>query len=234
MSTFDPFSDMPVDFSTVARLFPLPNFVMFPGAVQPLHIFETRYCEMLEDALADDKLIAMALLEPGWEVDYHGRPPVASVVCIGRVATHVPTGDGKHDILLAGLCRAKIVRERAATRSFRTADVEVLDDRYPAAGTSQRPKLQQELIQILRDMFPKSGEVRKQFEQLLGSQLPLGALTDIIAFSVDLDIQFKQQLLSELNVDGRAEMLLAHFQRKRAAQDEPHSSLRFPPDFSEN
>ncbi len=39
-------------FSGVARLFPLPNLVMYPHVMQPLHIYEERYREMLEDAIA--------------------------------------------------------------------------------------------------------------------------------------------------------------------------------------
>src|SRR4029079_17170823 len=62
-------------FCGVARLFRLPNLVLYPHVMQPLHIFEERYREMLEDALASDRLIAMALLEPGWETDYDRRPP---------------------------------------------------------------------------------------------------------------------------------------------------------------
>ena len=58
-----------------ARLFPLPNLVLFPHVVQPLHIFEPRYRQLMADALADDRLIAMALLRPGWEEDYHGNRP---------------------------------------------------------------------------------------------------------------------------------------------------------------
>ena len=56
---------LPHDFSGTVRLFPLPNLVMFPHVVQPLHIFEPRYREMLEDALEHDRLLAMALLQPG-------------------------------------------------------------------------------------------------------------------------------------------------------------------------
>jgi hypothetical protein len=47
-------------------LFPLPNVVLFPRAVLPLHIFEERYKAMTADVLAGDRLIAMALLRPGW------------------------------------------------------------------------------------------------------------------------------------------------------------------------
>ena len=62
-------------FSGQARLFPLPNLVMYPHVMQPLHIFEPRYREMLEDDAGDDRLIAMAMLAPGWETDYESRPP---------------------------------------------------------------------------------------------------------------------------------------------------------------
>ena len=77
--------DFPPDFCGEVRLFPLSNLVMFPSNVLPLHIFESRYKEMLEDALRGDQLVAMATLLPGFEHDYYGRPPVCPSVCIGRV-----------------------------------------------------------------------------------------------------------------------------------------------------
>ena len=51
---------LPPDFGGEVRLFPLPNLVMFPSNVLPLHIFESRYREMLEDAVQSDQLITMA------------------------------------------------------------------------------------------------------------------------------------------------------------------------------
>lgn len=52
------------DFANVTRLFPLPNLVMFPHVVLPLHIFEPRYRQMTEDALAGDRLITMVQITP--------------------------------------------------------------------------------------------------------------------------------------------------------------------------
>ncbi len=104
----------PDDFSGRVRLFPLPNLVLFPHVVQPLHIFEPRYCEMLADSMASDRLIAMALLEPGWEAQYQKKPPIASVVCVGKILTHAPTHDHRHNILLAGCDgRASFARSNA-------------------------------------------------------------------------------------------------------------------------
>ena len=65
--------DLPTDFDGQARLFPLSDLVMFPNNLLPLHIFESRYCEMLEDATRSDQLIAMATLLPGFEDEYYVR-----------------------------------------------------------------------------------------------------------------------------------------------------------------
>src|SRR4051812_37931477 len=93
-------------------LFPLPNVVLFPRAILPLHIFEERYKQMTEDALASRRLVAMALLKPGWEKTYHQKhTPVDPVVCVGYIMQHERLEDGKFNFLLQGQMRARIVRE---------------------------------------------------------------------------------------------------------------------------
>ena len=130
----------PDDFSGCVRLFPLPNLVLFPHVVQPLHVFEPRYCEMLQDALAGDRLIAMLLLEQGWEHQYlHFRHPISQVACVGKILSHTPTEDQRHNILLVGMKRARIVRELEPLRPFREAAVELLEDLYPPDEAEQRP-----------------------------------------------------------------------------------------------
>ena len=55
-------------------VFPLPNLVLFPHAVQFLHIFEERYQKMVADELRrepGDRLIGMAVLRPGYEEKYY-------------------------------------------------------------------------------------------------------------------------------------------------------------------
>src|SRR5690554_5796627 len=96
------------NFSGIARLFPLPNLVLFPHVMQPLHIFEPRYRAMMEEAIAGDQLIALAMLAPGWENQYEGRPPLLPMACLGRVATYQRLPDNRFNLLLLGLKRIKI------------------------------------------------------------------------------------------------------------------------------
>jgi len=226
----------PEDFSGRVRLFPLPNLVLFPHVVQPLHIFEPRYCEMLTDSLASDRLIAMGLLEPGWEMQYQKKPPIAPVVCVGKVITHTPTADQRHNILLAGLRRARITKEiESGDLSYRQADVELLEDVYPAEGSLSRPQSQDALLDMFSQLVPEGLGVQESFQQLIGAQLPLGVLTDVITFTLGLPITVKQQLLAEPNVDVRCRILSRCLKEMgKDREREPGAPSVFPPRFSAN
>ena len=116
------------DFSGVARLFPLPNLVLFPHVLQPLHIFEPRYREMTRDALDGDHLIAMALLQPDWEDKYLSKPPIYPLVCVCKIVAEQALEDGRFNILIRGLARARVVDEVESDRLYRQARVELLAD----------------------------------------------------------------------------------------------------------
>ena len=65
-------------------LFPLPEVSLFPGVTRPLLIFEPRYREMVADALKGNRVIGMVMLQPGYEKDYEGRPPVVTSGALAR------------------------------------------------------------------------------------------------------------------------------------------------------
>src|SRR5438046_3217716 len=107
-------------------LFPLPNVVLFPRAILPLHIFEERYKTMTADALRGRRKIAMALLRPGWEKSYYGSPQIAPVVCVGAILSHERLPDGKYNFLLQGHQRARVVREIGGDLPYRVAQLQPL------------------------------------------------------------------------------------------------------------
>jgi uncharacterized protein len=220
-------------FSGVARLFPLPNLVLYPHVMQPLHIFEDRYREMLEDALSGDRLIAMAVLEPGWEADYDSRPPIAEYACLGKVVAHHRLEDGRYNVLLLGVQRVRIVHELEPLRSFRQAQVELIEDSYDFDMVCERQQLQEQLLAAFQKHLPCSCELPEQLENMLSSHIPLGLLTDLAAYALPLDADVKQQLLAECHVRERAEILLSEVEHLAVAASKA-PSLSFPPSFSDN
>ena len=230
--------DLTIDeerFNGRVRLFPLPDLVMFPHVMQPLHIYEPRYRELLNSALDSDGLIAMSVLAPGWESDYEGRPPVLPHACLGKVVTHQRQDDGHYNILLLGLRRIRINKEFPPERSYREAKVTLLDDYCYTENDSARDLLQTELTEKFQDRLPQGQPTNPNVEELLSSEIPLSVLTDLVSFAVPLELKTKCQLLGECDIDRRAEMLLAALRINAANQQQyPTRGSGFLPPFSTN
>src|SRR6516164_9969292 len=89
------------DFDRVARLFPLPGLAMFPHVILPLHIFEPRYRQMTEDALAGDRLVTMVQIRPSVKGSRWVEPvPIMEVGCLGKIVQHERLADGRFNFLL--------------------------------------------------------------------------------------------------------------------------------------
>jgi Lon protease-like protein len=106
-------------------VFPLPNLVLFPHALAPLHVFELRYRTMVRDALSGERVIAMALLKSGWEADYEGSPEYHGLGCLARFQEVEWLPNDCYQLLVAGVGRVRIGR---VTKEFpyRAARVDLL------------------------------------------------------------------------------------------------------------
>ena len=223
-------------FSGKARLFPVPNLVMFPHVMQPLHIFESRYKEMLNEALDGDGFIAMAVLKPGWEPDYESRPALIEHACLGRIVTHHRTEEGNYNLLLLGLKRIKIVSELPPLRSFREAEVEVVDDFQLTENDEKREDLQAALSKRFEQSLPSGQPANPAFRELLSSEVPLSVLTDLVSFAAPMSFAEKCALLAVNDVDRRALMLLEALNSLDSSDEEPISrpNSGYLPPFSTN
>ena len=243
MDDLDAVTRLPVDFDGRVRLFPLPEMVLFPHAMQPLHIFEPRYCEMLSEALAGDHLIAMATLIGGDIGGVLTDPPIASTVCLGRIVSHAEVEEGRHNVLLVGVRRAQVVTEMDAGRPFRMATVDVLDDIYPPTGATERGQLKSDLLEAFGEVIPASVNAQQNLHDLMAGQMGLGPITDIISYTLPFEVVEKLRLLSDSNVDTRAAELVRllrsgsiNLQSVSTAEfsDNARGKQEFPPPFSLN
>lgn len=186
-------------------LFPLPNVVLFPRAVLPLHIFEERYKAMTADVLRGQRQLAMALLRPGWEKNYHGRPAIEPVVCVGTILTHEKLADGCYNFLLQGHTRATVVREHGQ-RDYRIAELEPL---------AETPVLEIDLAderRRLAELFEDGGllsiGLARRLRELLQSPLPTAHVADLIAFNLLEDVHLKQELLGDGDIRRRVNRVI--------------------------
>lgn len=244
MHNLEDVTRLPDDFDGRVRLFPLPELVAFPHAMQPLHIFEPRYCEMLAESLASDRLIAMSTLTGGIAALPQAAPPIASTICLGKIISHSEVEDDRHNLLLVGMRRGKIIREIDASRPFRMAEIDIIDDVYPPSGAESRTRLKKNLLDAFGEIIPVSGNVQQNLHDLMAGQMALGPITDIISYTLPFEVEEKLCLLAEPNVDQRANELVRllktgkiqlHSVTVEEQLNEPNSPTpRFPPPFSDN
>ncbi|MEM7457630.1 MAG: LON peptidase substrate-binding domain-containing protein [Planctomycetota bacterium] len=219
---------MPGDFSGKVRLFPLPNLVLFPGVMQGLHIFEPRYRDMMQDALASDDLIAMASLKPGWEAGSpDSEPAVFETVCVGKIVTHNQLPDGRFNLLLLGARRAKIVEEFESDELYRTAHVQIIEDTCSATA-EELDGLKSRLVDVFRKFITVHPGFGKATLSESIVELPAGMMADLICYSSGLETEHRIHVLEMADVAHRVQAVLTLLeQRNNLAQN-------FPPDFSLN
>jgi len=192
----------PVDELTAADLsalpiFPLPSSALFPGAVLALHVFEPRYRDLVRDALAERRVLAVARLQPGFERDYEGRPPVFDVCGAGVIVEHVRRDDDHFDILLQGLTRVRILREHPKATSYRIVQATALADlpSDPALAVA----LQRQLGSVWTTLSPHLPEQLRNLSRVLEESASAGALSDRLAATLFADPEVTQRLLAELD-----------------------------------
>lgn len=109
------------DLPPTIPVFPLPGALMLPRARLPLHIFEPRYLQMIDDTLkTDHRLIGM--IQPRAQKTGDGRT-LQSIGCAGRLTQLSETEDGRYMITLAGVSRYRITREVSGFQPYLQADV---------------------------------------------------------------------------------------------------------------
>jgi Lon protease-like protein len=191
-------------------VFPLPNVVLFPGALMPLHIFEPRYRELVREVLAGRKLMGIARLKPGFEEDYEGRPPVFDVCGIGSVIDSVEQADGRFDITLRGLARARIVEELPPRRAFREMRLIELEDGFSDAAVTSA--WQRKLISLWATLAPHLPESVRDLRALTRGAEGAGAYADRLAAALVGDPEASQRLLAELDPAERLRLLAEKLQ----------------------
>lgn len=136
--------------------------MLFPGVPRPFHIFEPRYREMVLDALVGERIIGMVVLQPGFESDYEGRPPIYSIGCAGLITNVEELPDGRYNIVLRGLTKFRVKSERME-RSYRLADVEAIsesmDEDDARALSAHRPRLLEMLSLVGSGPQPHAGQM---------------------------------------------------------------------------
>ena len=190
-------------FTGIIPLFPLSTVVFFPNTLLPLHIFEPRYKQMVNDVIDTEKIIGMALLKPGWGDNYYGNPEIYDTVGMGRIVSSEKYEDGRINIVLYGLKRVRVV-DIIEEKPYRLARVDIIEDLHGSHEENLRARIAGlvERWNLLIEGTEKSHKIN------INTSLPLDSLTDALGTLIFSNVFDKQTLLEEPDVEKRAKLLI--------------------------
>jgi Lon protease-like protein len=182
------------------RIFPLPGVVLFPHGVIPLHVFEPRYVQLVEDCLADDLPFAPWGIDPRGPAAERG-PALLPVATAGRIRSHRRHADGRYDIVVEGLERVRLMGEQAMDAPYRAVEVE----QHPLESV-EREHITSELATlhgingVLAIDHPRAARL---LQVTLDRWEDPGALSDVLCAIVHDDPKLRQHLLETSDVKAR-------------------------------
>lgn len=190
---------------------------------------------MTMDALAADNLISVGLYQGDDQKDWssdESQPPIHQTICIGRIVANKELEDGRFNLILAGIKRAKIIRELAVEQPYRMAEVEIIDD-VLAVAVDEIQEMRQELLDACKSIgLLEKLTGNKEVKKIMGNDLSLGLLVDLVAFVANIDAPKRQRILEIDDVSVRCKQLVEFLLQQDILGEYQNNS--FPPDFSNN
>jgi len=197
---FHSYSDLPRSLP----LFPLSGVVLLPRGHLPLNVFEPRYLEMVDHALAGNRLIGM--IQPAENEETVLKPRLNQVGCAGKIMSFQETEDNRYLISLNGICRFRLSGETQATTPWRTG----LADFAPFASDLAQPREEEfprkRLLEALKT-YLTSRDMQADWNSVLTA--PAEALINALAMMCPFDPVEKQALLEAQTFQDRASTLMA-------------------------
>lgn len=190
-------------------MFPLPGAFLFPSQLLPLHVFEPRYRQMVEDSLdTAGRIVLATLLKPGGRAVPEEPEPVLPVAGLGEIVRHEKLVDGRFDLWLLGLARVRL-QEVDSDRLYRRVRCLPFQEVPPTPDDAAqlRPLLQEATRSRVRSPLP------------IPEGTPTGMLADLLVQTLHAPQSVVQDLFAEASVAARARKALAAHEQ-------------FPPDAS--
>lgn len=217
-----------VSFGRPMPIFPLPGVVLMPHARHTLAVFEPRYRQLVRDVLLGNRQFAMATFEgDGWKHDYHGRPPVRPVVCIGVIVEQGELPDHTLAIVVHGLCRARVMEEVApdGAKLYRQAVLEPVDLEEPDEDALE-PYRERLAEAMQHDRLADLRNAEGMVELLRNPDIPTSAIFEVLGYTFVSDQELRYRLLASDDPLERVSLVSSELmdiqQTLRRAQSQRH------------
>jgi Lon protease-like protein len=179
-------------------MFPLRGVFLFPGQLLPLHVFEPRYRQMIEDMLDSAGRLVMGTILERQDETTSAEPAVLEIAGLGEIARHERLPDGRFSVLVFGLARVRI-EEVGSDRLYRRVRCHPVPELTPAADEEAR----------LREELAAAIQARTGFQIERVTDVSAAQLADVLAQTLMVPQRSMEEIFVECDVARRARRVLA-------------------------
>jgi len=185
-------------------LFPLPNLVLFPNIIVPLHIFEERYKLMINGCIDRDEVFGLVLLRNGAEQE--SEDAIHRVGVTARVTEVERLDDGRMNILCEGETRFRILRFVQQT-PFWKGSVQFFEEDVAHHGAEA---LYDQVAALYRQVAELGAKMSGSPQTELALPESPADLSFMVAYVLDIDSEEKQRMLEMTSSAERLQVLITH------------------------
>jgi Lon protease-like protein len=189
---------------------PLPGALLFPHALLPLHIFEPRYQEMLENALRAHRMFCVALMKPQ-RSQWKTTDDFFHVAGVGLIRACVGRGDGTSNLILQGLRRVRLASFEQID-PFPIAAIEPL--KVKTSTSVETEALGAKVIELYSKLKTTGRQLPEKVDNYLSLLTDLEMLADLMAATFVNDPLRRQELLAELSLNRRLRLLIQYLREE--------------------
>ena len=186
---------------------PLDAILLLPGGQIPLQVFEPRYINMVQDALATPERVIGVILPKD-------KNSLYTIGCAGRITSFEETADGRFLITLTGYCRFKTINELSTMRGYRLFSVDWSLYKNDLVIDSNPDIHRDELVKLIQKYSQQLG-IHMDWEVL--SITPNFNVITFFSMSLPFKHSNKQPLLEAHTLEDRGEVLMAMIKDEIAA-----------------
>lgn len=208
----------PLDLPDTIPVFPLPGALLLPRARLPLHIFEPRYLQMLDDCMKTPaRLIGM--IQPR-EVPGSGEKRLHAIGCAGRLTGFSETEDGRYMISLTGISRFRVREEVQGFAPYRRCAVDWAPFARDLGGPEEDPGFRRAAFLDLLGRYFEAQGLSTDWSSLKEAEAEL--LINSLSMLCPFDPEDKQALLEAPSLTTRRETMvtLIEFALRAGSGDE--------------
>ncbi|MFB9569539.1 LON peptidase substrate-binding domain-containing protein [Saccharopolyspora hordei] len=192
----------------VLPLFPLGS-VLLPGGHLPLHVFEPRYRQLVEDLVGEavpDRRFGVVAIKQGWEVGEDNVDSMYDVGCSAVLDTVRQLPGGRYDVSATGERRFRLLQIDRSTAPYLVANVQWLPDTEPERDSPARREHLTTAARAAHERYHATG-LRGGRRDAPGADVDLADLSYLLADDCVLTVEDRQDLLAETDPLARLRLV---------------------------